>query len=94
MLSARPEEPSQPVFPAARHHVHMQMRHALTHTIVYSYERSVRVHSLLHSPCQHLRIGEERLNTTGRKICQSLDMRFGDEQAVAGKQRTVVEKGQ
>src|SRR4029078_10398210 len=55
---AGPEETAQPVAPAARPHVHVQVRDALADLVVDGHERALRARRLLHRPHQAPRVPE------------------------------------
>lgn len=94
VFGARPEETFEPITFAPRHNVHVKMRNALADAIVQGYERSVGLHATLDRYCEQLNIGEKRRDQSRRQITESFTMSFGDEQAMSGEQRAVIEKGQ
>lgn len=73
--------------------MHVQMWHALAHAIIHRHECSVGFHGGFDGPRQKLHVFEVRPNLIGRQISQSFVVFFGDNQAMTGKNRTMVEKG-
>jgi hypothetical protein len=69
------------------------MRHTLANAIVHGNERTLGFKGTLHRPPQKLRVLKERANKLSRQVRQSFEMFFRNQQAMAGKQRTMVEKG-
>src|SRR5712692_11275032 len=68
VLVSRPEEAPEPIVAAARHHVKVQVRDALTDAIVGGNESSFGVHGLLHGFGQKLDAGEKRREQHARQI--------------------------
>src|SRR5688572_7985305 len=91
VLGARPEEATQAILLVARHHMHMEMRDALTHDVVLGDERALRRHTVLHCCRQSLDLSEEGGNQLGIDVAECLDVCARDQQRVTGKERTVVE---
>src|ERR1022692_4305090 len=90
----RPEEAAESVFLAARHDVDMQMRHALAHAVVDRHKRAFTLHGLLHGSRQEPGVAKQRTGQFFGQVRQCLIRRLGDQQARAGKQRPVVQKGE
>ena len=87
VAKARPEEPPQSVLAIARHHVHVEMRHALAHPVVHRDERARRAQAALDGPAEALHLGEERLEQLTREIDQRLVVLAGDDEGVADRRR-------
>jgi len=92
--STGPEEAFQTVFGPARNDVNMQVRHALADAIVDGDERPRGVQTLLHGGAEQLRAPKQRRNEFRGKIRQRFNVPPRDQQAVAWKERAVIEKGQ
>ena len=72
--------------------MHVEVWHALAHAIVHRHESSVRFHGSFDCARQKLHVLEVRLNLPGRQISQSFAVFFGNNQAMTGKDGTMVEK--
>ena len=91
---SRPEEALQAVLAPARDNMNVKMRHALADTIVDSHKCSVRLQSRFNRAREKLSVPEERRNQIIREIGESFVVMFRNQQAVAGKHWTVIEKSQ
>ena len=91
---AGPKEAFQAVFAASRHNVDMQMRHALADAIVNRYKRPVRIHRRLDGEREKLGILKERRDQLLGQITQGFVVLFRNQEAMAGKNGTMIEKGQ
>ena len=74
--------------------MNMKMGDALADLVVDREERAIRPQSLFHCPGQQSGLRKNRLNGLRREVGQGLEMHPRDQQAVAGKERAMVEKGQ
>jgi hypothetical protein len=90
----RPKEAFQSVFAAARHNVGMQMRHTLADAVVHRDEGAVGFQRRLDRTTEKLHIPEEGPDQVRGQIGQSFVVFFRNQEAVARKNRTVIEKGQ
>ena len=72
--------------------MHVKMWHALADAIIHRHESSVRFQGRFNCAGQKLYVFEVRLNLFSRQINQSFAVLFGNNQAVPGKNRTMVEK--
>ena len=70
------------------------MSNALADPVVHGHKRPFRRQPVFHGPCNPLRHREQRSDLGERKIRQCLDVGLGNQQAVSGKQRPVVEEHQ
>jgi len=64
----------------------------LAHAIIHRHKSSVRFHGSFDCARQELHVLEVRLNLLGRQIGQSFAVFSGNNQAMTGKNRTMVEK--
>ena len=94
VFASRPEETPQAVFPAAWHDVDVQVGDALADAVVYRHENPVGPHAALNRPGKQPRTKEQRANQCRRKLLQSFVVLSGNQQAVAGKQRALIQKRQ
>lgn len=90
---ARPEETTETIFPAPRHDVHVEMRHALADAVVDGHEGTVGCKRGLDSTSQELGGGKERLYERGGEIRKGFDVVFRNEQGMARKDGPMVEEG-
>ena len=68
IFNAGPKKSLQTILLSARHDMHVQMRHTLTHTIVHCQERAFRFKCNFYRARQQLHILEEWPHQLGRKI--------------------------
>ncbi len=93
ILRARPEETSQPVFRVSRHHVCMQVRHALTHGVVHRNEAALRLKHFRHCFADDLDSAKEGFDVGWRKLGQRLNVGSRHNEHVALEKRNAVQKG-
>lgn len=72
--------------------MHVKMRHALADSVIHRHEGSVRFQGGLNRARQELGILKKWADQIGRKIAQGLMMISGNQQAMSGKNRPVVEE--
>lgn len=72
--------------------MHVEMGHALADAIIHRHESSVRFHGNFNRARQELHVFEVRLNLLERQVSQSFTVFLGNYQAMAGKNRAMVEK--
>ena len=72
--------------------MHVKMRHALADTVIHRHEGPVRFQGRFNRARQKLGILKKRADQIGRKIAQGLMMSSGNQQAMSGENRTVVEE--
>jgi len=94
VLPARPEEALQTVALAARHHVDVDVRHALADAVIKGHEGAIRAERLLYYRTQPVRGREEFRGNRWRQFRQRLVMAARNQQAMPGKQRPVIEEGE
>ena len=70
------------------------MRHTLADAVVHRHKGSVRLHRVFYRARQNLRVLKERPNEIRGQIGQRLEVRFGNQQAMAGKHWAVVEESE
>ena len=73
--------------------MHVKMRDALADAIVGGYKCALRAHAQLDGSGQHSHIGEQRSEKGVRQVLDGFEVALGDKQAVAWKQRPMVEEG-
>jgi hypothetical protein len=91
---SRPEEAFQAILAMARHKVDMDMGDALTHDVIESDERPIGPEALFNSPLQQLGVLKQRADQGSGQIGKPLEMFLWHEQAMAGEERSVIQKGQ
>src|SRR5437763_12620616 len=72
--------------------MHMQVRYALADLVVDGDKRALRAKAFLYGLRDQLRGAEQRCQQIRRNVGQGIKMFFGTDQAMAWKQRSVVEK--
>ena len=94
VLAARPEKALEPIALASWHNVYVDMGHTLAHAIVNGYESAFSPQPLFHRPRQTSGHREKPAGQSVRQLNQVLVMVAGNDQAVAGEQRPVIQKHQ
>ena len=94
ILPSGPEKTLQSVTFAPRNHVHMQMRHRLADAVVHGHEGALGAEPVLHRRRQDLRVGEELAGKGFGQVPKGLEMGLRNQQAVARKERAVVQEGE
>jgi hypothetical protein len=69
------------------------MSNALTYAVVHCDERPLRAERVLHGAAEPLGVAEDRAELFGGQVNYRLAVRAGDDEDVARKERTRVEKG-
>jgi len=92
--SPRPEKAFQAVTLAPGNDVHVEMGHALAHAIVDGHKGALRLHPLHNGLREKPDIGKQRADKGVRQIEERLEVALCDKERVAGKQRTMIQKGQ
>ena len=72
--------------------MNVQVHHALAHAVIDRHKRSLGFHGCLNGPSEQLCISEEWADKIRRQIGHRFIMRARNQQAVAGKQWTLVQK--
>lgn len=73
--------------------MHVKMWHALADAIIHRHQSSVSFHGAFNCARQELHVCEVGLNLLWRQISQGFAVILGDNQAMTGKNRTMIEKG-
>jgi hypothetical protein len=73
--------------------MHMKVRNALADLVVDRHKSSLRGHAFLHSPAKNLCAAEKRPRKSAGQVHQCLVVCPGDQQAMTGKERAVVQEG-
>lgn len=90
---SRPEKPLEAVPHPSRHDVNVQVRNALADAVVDRDKAAFRFHASLDRFRNELNARKKRSEKPGREIDDGLEMFLRNEQAVPGKERTAIEKG-
>src|SRR5581483_8882107 len=91
---ARPEEAAQPVLAVAGHDVHVEVGDGLADDVVGGDERPLGAGRLADRDRERAGVGEYPGQEVVRKVPDRLPVLARHEEAVAGKERAVVEEGQ
>ena len=93
IFCARPEKSAQSVLLAARHNVHVEVRHALAHPVIDCEEGPLGSCSLFDRLAEDPRAFEERTGIGGRQVGQCGVVGPRDDQAMSREQRAVIQEG-
>lgn len=94
IMAARPEESLEAVTLPPRHHVNVNVRHALAYTVVDRDERSLRAECLFHQRAETAGLREQLRGKRIGEVGEELIMNPRNHQAVARKQRPMIEESE
>jgi hypothetical protein len=89
-----PEKAFQPVLPAAWHCMHVEMRNTLTDPVIDRHKCSFRLHGGLNRAGQELGGFEKGRDFRGWKVSQRFVVFFGNQEAMSGKDRPMIQKSE
>ena len=91
---ARPEKTLQSITLTPGDDVRVKMRNALADAIIDGYKNALGLHAAHYGIGEKAHVGEKRAEERIGQVHQGLEVRFDDEQAMAGKQGAVIEEGE